>query len=265
MVRDDRMNLKSAWKWQSAMVVFYALLTLLLANSTPFKLQFLWLATYWAGLAIISYERERRWKPINERRQMAAAWGFASHIPLAQPHPLPNVGAMPVPFTITLRPAWPKFLLGLGFLCLAELFIYGCFLPVAYGHGNPFSNPILGPAMLFFTLVFCILIFLWLRPQQIIVTQEGLIVRHATGWLHGTDWIYWRDARLFAIRDTNPGMPATRYELSCSYAVVKWTRARGGLWSLHRPAIPFAEYDAQMEALVALISGVTGLPLYDVR
>ncbi len=30
-------------------------------------------------------------------------------------------------------------------------------------------------------------------------------------------------------------------------------------------ASPFAEYDAQMEALADLISGITGLPLYDVR
>lgn len=106
---------------------------------------------------------------------------------------------------------------------------------------------------------------LWLRSQRIEVTQEGMTVRHATGWLHGTTRIRWNEARLFAVRGGKPGAPATRYELSSPYAVVQWTRTRGSQLSLHRPAIPFAEYDAQMDALIALISGVTGLPLYDVR
>jgi hypothetical protein len=110
----------------------------------------------------------------------------------------------------------------------------------------------------------CILL---LRPQRIEVTQEGLTVRHTAGWVrHGTNRIRWSEARLFAIRDGKPGEPAVHYELSSPYNVVQWTRARHNCWwALHRPAIPFAEYDAQMEALIALISGITGLPLYDVR
>ncbi len=63
-----------------------------------------------------------------------------------------------------------------------------------------------------------------------------------------------------------PGAPARHYELSSPYEVVKWQRIRRPhWWSLYRPSIAYAEYDAQMEALIALISGVTGLPLYDAR
>jgi hypothetical protein len=265
MVKNDLMNLKATWIWHSVMCGSYVFMALLLFQTSPLKLEFLLLALYWAVLAIVNSERERRWKPMNERRQMAA-WGFAAHVPLAQPHPLPNVGALPVPFTITLKPAWPKFLLALGILCLADLFVLASLFPLLGRAEALFSHPVLGSFVLFFTLVFCVMIFLWLRPQKIIVTQEGLTVRHATGWLYKTNGIYWRDARLFAIRGNKPGTPATRYELSGPYSVVQWQRLRHPRWwSLHRPAIPFAEYDAQMEALIALISGVTGLPLYDVR
>jgi hypothetical protein len=55
-----------------------------------------------------------RWKLVNYRRQTAAAWGFAARVPPAQPHPLPNVGALPMPFTITLKPNWPQFVVALG-------------------------------------------------------------------------------------------------------------------------------------------------------
>src|SRR5689334_14345803 len=169
MVKDDLMNLKSAWIWQSAMVFLYALPVLLLSNTSPLMLEFLLLAIYWAGLAIFSYIRERRWKPMNERRQMAAAWGFASRVPLAQSHPVPNVAALPLPFTIILKPAWPKFLLGLGFLCSAELFVLASLLPLFREPEALFSDSFLGPFNLFFTLGFCVFIFLWLRPQKIII------------------------------------------------------------------------------------------------
>ena len=55
-----------------------------------------------------------RWKLVNYRRQMAASLGFAARVPLATPHPLPNIGALPLPFTIKLRPAWPLFLIPVG-------------------------------------------------------------------------------------------------------------------------------------------------------
>jgi len=111
-------------------------------------------------------------------------------------------------------------------------------------------------------------------PPKIEITQEGIIVRHGFyDWLetemrfrYGKRTILWNEARLFAIRDGKPGKPAVHYELSSPYEVVKWRRIRQPRWwSLYRPVIPFAEYDAQMEALIALISGITGLPLYDVR
>jgi hypothetical protein len=109
-------------------------------------------------------------------------------------------------------------------------------------------------------------------PQRIVVYDDGLVVKRS---LH--DWwrtsrqvgehpIYWREARLFAIRSARPGAPATRYELASPNKVVTFGRARRARWwALYRPIIPWAEYDAQMDALLDVIAARTGLPLYDVR
>ncbi len=263
MVKNDWANLGfTSIVWGFCALIWGALFLTSLNDEN--KWNFLFDSVMYLAPAIYTFVQAQRWKPMNYRRQMAAYWGFAARVPLAAAHPLPNVAALPLPFAIILRPGWPRFVIGLG--TLAALSIYTDTYNYRV-HGihliniNPFViDPFIIPVFLW-----GLLIALWLRSQRIEVTQEGLIVRHATGWLHGTNTIRWHDARLFAIRGGKPGTPGTRYELSSPYTVVQWTRTRGRWWSFHRPAIPFAEYDAQMEALIALISGITGLPLYDVR
>lgn len=72
--------------------------------------------------------------------------------------------------------------------------------------------------------------------------------------------------RLFAIRSSQPGTPATLYELSSAARVVPFGRARRSRWwALYRPDIPWEDYDFQMDALLDVIVEKTGLPLYDVR
>ncbi len=220
--------------------------------------------------------RSRRWKQVNYRRQMAAAWGFAARVPLAYPHPLPNVAALPLPSTIKLKPTWLKFLavfcLVASMGILVDVWVYSVWGEhdlLATAHQLfQFDIP-------FSVILLCLVglsMLRLLRTQRIEITPEGLIVRHALRSRMGSDTsfrqqaIRWSDARLFAIRDGDPETPAIYYELSGPSAVVSWKRVRRNRWySLYRPAIPFAEYDAQMEALIALISGITGLPLYDVR
>jgi hypothetical protein len=114
--------------------------------------------------------------------------------------------------------------------------------------------------------------------QRIVITPEALIVRHALfdwfrlpfwpigGWQYGDKIIPWNEARLFAIREGQPGASKVRYELSSPFQVVTFSRiVRPRWWALCRPAQPFGEYNAQMDALLALISARTGLLLYDVR
>jgi hypothetical protein len=205
---------------------------------------------------------------------MAAYWGFAARVPLAQPHPLPNVGALPVPFTIKLKPNWPKLVIALGVPLSLAIYMDTYEYRVHGDHITNILNPFVWILDIIPLLGIVLIMVLWLQSQQIEVTQEGLTVRHTfhdwletnTGWRDKKHTIRWNEARLFAVRDGKLGAPAIHYELSGPYAVVKWRRIRRPRWwSLQRSAIPFAEYDAQMEALIALISGVTGLPLYDVR
>ena len=54
----------------------------------------------------------RHWSVVNQRRQWAAAYGSASGVPLAEPHPFPNIEALPLPFTIKLKRQWLFILFG---------------------------------------------------------------------------------------------------------------------------------------------------------
>ena len=110
-------------------------------------------------------------------------------------------------------------------------------------------------------------------PPSIQVTAQGLIIRHSIyDWFKTTSGPFWKwgipwsEARLFAIREGKHGASQVRYELSCPLKVVTFSRiVRPRWWALYRPAQPFGEYNAQMDALLALISARTGLLLYDVR
>ena len=55
---------------------------------------------------ILTFKFQRRWNRINYHRQMAAAWGSASGVSLAEPHPFPNATALPPHFTIKLQTNW---------------------------------------------------------------------------------------------------------------------------------------------------------------
>lgn len=229
------------------------------------KWSFLFNTAIFLALAISTFVQARRWKPMNKRRQLAAVSGFAAHVPLAAAHPLPNVAALPLPFTIMLRPGWPKFVIGLSTLAALGIYLDTYNYRVHGIHLINIMNPFAIDINIIPLFIWGLLIALWLAPQRIEITQEGMTIRHAIGRIL-RERIRWSEARLFAVRDGKPGEPAIRYELSSPYEVVKWRRLRHPRWwSLYRPAIPFAEYDAQMEALIALISGITGLPLYDVR
>lgn len=225
---------------------------------------------------IMFFIQARRWEQVNQRRQMAAAWGYAAGVPLVEPQPLPNAEALPLPFKVKLEANWFAsyilfWLLG-AILLLLQLNSYsqeGWSLQQSLGHllyNWPFL--LLFPLS---TLAFCII---WVSlPQSIEVTAQGLIIRHPLhDWFKmasGPLWkwtIAWNEIRLFAIREGKPGASKVRYELASPFKVVTFARVvRPRWWSLCRPAQPFDDYNAQMDALLAEISARTGLLLYDVR
>ncbi|HEU5198252.1 MAG TPA: hypothetical protein VFU32_01370 [Ktedonobacterales bacterium] len=283
-VANDRSNLR----WMSSVLFLWALFIGFMKISSYPQTFFSSLAGWGAILfdlitfpglifvfGIITFVQARRWDVINQHRKQAAAYGFASGIPLAEPQPFPNIEALPLPFTIKLKTNWglvtSLFCLFIGLLFFLQLNGYsqrGWSFQQSLAHITNnwpfFVVPPLG------ILAFCVWIAL---PQSIEVTAQGLVVRHPMhDWFKtasGPFWkwvIPWSDARLFAIRDGKSGSSKVRYELSSPFKVVTLSRiVRPRWWSLYRPAQPFGEYNTQMDALLALISARTGLLLYDVR
>jgi putative Ca2+/H+ antiporter (TMEM165/GDT1 family) len=233
------------------------------------------------ALGMYTFLQARKWDAANDRRQQAVIWGTISGVPLASPPPVPNGQALPAQFTIKLKVNW-VLLAAVVFLLVGVVFFFHISVNlvdypslqmsydrIAQDWIAPFA-PVLAPTIK----------LLWplARPQRIEVSPDMLRVRHpgfdwrknsnrqGSKWHYEDQMIDWSEARLFAIRDGAPGASTIRYELSGSNAVVTFVRiVRPRWWSLYRPAQPFADYNAQMEALLAEISARTGRLLYDVR
>jgi hypothetical protein len=228
-------------------------------------------------LGMKARKQARRWKIVNQRRQTAAAWGFTPHVPLAQPQPVPNLGALPLYSTIKLKINWLSACAWACLMaCIPFLFWIWIQLSIPLLYGDPLQRSLENSLYSWFVpLVWGIGVLVnlwrWSQPQQIAITPEGVIVQHAFyDWANNNQskkkMIRWHEARLFAIRGGKPGGSTVRYELSGPFAVVTFDRIlRPRWWSRFRPAQSFGEYNAQMDALLALISAHTGLLLYDVR
>ena len=236
------------------------------------------------ALGIKAHKQSRRWDVVNQRRHLAAALGFTPDVPLAQPQPVPNLGALPLHTTIKLKINWfstltwaclavCSFLLFWMWLFLFPNLMASSTFQEALEHVQHFFSfspyPYIWPI---YALPALVNFWNFSRSQRIEVTPEGLSVKHP-----GYDWfrsgqaakqqmIWWQEARLFAIRGGKPGASSVRYELSGPFTVVTFERIlRPRWWSRFRPGQSFGEYNMQMDALLALISAHTGLLLYDVR
>ncbi len=224
------------------------------------------------ALAIWTHTQARRWKGINQRRQQAAAWGFAPEVPLAQPQPVPNLGALPLPLTIKLKVKWfPTLAWACGIVGIGLLASLSAGLSLALFSSVSVQSAIEAVLRSWDTVVFSmsfplVLVVRASRPQQIELTPEGVSVKPSGSVWGKPQMIRWQEARLFAIRDGKPGDSTVRYELSGPLTVVTFDRIlRPRWWTRFQPAQSFGEYNAQMDALLALISAHTGLLLYDVR
>lgn len=236
-----------------AMLLFALLLpTLLLGN----------------GIRVFAYIRG--WHAINLRRQWAA-YTSAAGVPLAEPQPFPNIEALPLPDKLKLKRNW------------LAVFVWFCLIMVmlSSSQGTSYLDSqieitrwlaLILPLLLLCTVIFAGMMVWASVPPSIRVTPEGLAIRHPADVLSNIfgsarkQMIPWSDARLFAIREGKPGASTICYELSSPFKVVPFSRiVRPRWWALYRPAQPLGEYNAQMDALLALISARTGLPLYDVR
>lgn len=224
----------------------------------------------WLLIALVYLLQAWRLKPLQLRRQMAATGAVGMLLPLATVQPIPNLAALPLPFTIRLRPQWPAICMTIVAIWLLPLGIFSLFWPYKLSDAFPFILLVGG----FFLVPLAALmggIFIWQGYTRIEVYDAGL--RFAQGG-HDT-FIRWNETRLFAIFSPNllnrrTSLPIS-YELSSRYGILRIPRVYRKITfsqfflPVMVPRVPFDDYDRQMDALLSLIAAKTGLPLYDLR
>lgn len=214
------------------------------------------------GLLILLVSQ--RFRLLEPRRQPAARAGaIGEHTSgLTNPQPVPDASALPLPWTIRLKPRWQGVLLVITALWLAQVGLFGA---AALGWGLNGLVPWL--VLLGFTL-FTGLVGLLLvvgGAHRLVASEEGL--RVLVGPTH-SPLLRWEEARLFAIpTGRSKAGPPIQYELSSPASILRWPWVRRGSlsWLNHTPELAWADYDHQMEALLSVIAARTGLPLHDLR
>jgi hypothetical protein len=229
--------------------------------------------------ALIPYQR--RWFQRLELRRQAAARGDTNL--LADPQPMPDAYAVPLPVTINAIARSSRstvvlsvvlgLLIGLTTGVIAFLIASSQHPVVRAGHPSVLHiNTLLLSAIIACALVIFVLLIVALRRnmfnQKITFTEHGLIQVSSSSQIRN---IAWRDARLFA-RDAPSGIvqinkrpPLSTFQIASENEVIQWYWIHSG--KLYKP--PFglsqAEYNQQMQRLPSLITARTGLPLYDLR
>lgn len=216
----------------------------------------------WATALVTRSQAERRYK----RWRLALWFGEAMDAPLADPQPV-TAGTTPTsPITIEWQARW-LFVWGAGIvlsLLFATLLVTSTLLANDLDASRQKSVVSLVIAVvgsfLFFLIVIWSATFL---KGRVTATDDALIFAAGNRAVS----IRWNDARLFAISGRRE-RGARWYELSCpggyTGKVIRWERhSRSSRLAPVRPALPFDDYERQMDALLGVIAARTGLPLYD--
>ena len=229
----------------------------------------------WPLSLINSFRQEHFWKRMEERRQ-AAANGEQNL--LAAQQPVPNAQALSLPITIRQRPNWFTLLILPAILIVLVAILFPLmfnlfpqsFTSPHHTHLSPLTNAIIIGVPVLLLLLLCVVlvaVMYFKGRQQLTVTENGLII---PGFRKAHS-ISWQEARLFAIDGIfgakNYQHPSI-FEVSSARDIVRWTwihaNNRRVLFPA-KPAMSTENYNQQMEAVLALIAGRTGLPLYDLR
>lgn len=216
---------------------------------------------------IILLIRRVRILEIQDIRRQAAARGESDL--LAEEQPIPDAYAHALPFRIRQSPSKRFFL---SFTTRGSI----CLVGICVGIVLHLSSLSLSQ-----TFIACWLITLGVIAmsvsiidfyngyrryrEQITVTENGVIA-------HGSHirYLAWDEISLFAIDHPlgNERKALTEFELSSSNEIIRWRWSQSDKYSLiYRDYTVAAtdEYDKQMQTLLALIAGRTGLTLYDLR
>lgn len=262
MVQPDPM---AQWYFLGRFIALFGVFLLVIAagvwivkGQNPTALVILAFIYLLAGAGFVRWGKRRL--KIELLRQVAASGEEDARLLLATNQPQPDEAALALPCKIKLRPKWtPPILcfLGIAIVVFTVLTIFLLNTPPA-----PFGAYVAAYGVILLFPMLISSLFPLLAWQTMIVTTEGLRIQAERPLT-----IKWQDAQLFTIYPANkPSEPPIRYELSGPKAIVRWKRMPRGVSSLlTKTPDPFDEYDRQMEALLALITAKTGLPLYDLR
>lgn len=206
------------------------------------------------------------WKRRDPKRQRALEGDKSL---LATEQPSQNAHALPLPVSIELHMKWTLYYIMLAVLLVA--FAVLTLIVINLGHHSATFIRIfllfLGGTALLFLLVFLLAASIATRRarQVITVTEQAITTRY----LGKVTTVPWTEACFFCVNGVAKQKRALVYELSSEKESVLWTRVfvpRGFIrTAMLRPTIPFEEYDQKMSALLELVTGRTGLMLYDLR
>lgn len=228
-----------------------------------------------ALLTVVVLPYQRRWFQRLALRRQAAARGDASL--LADPQPVPDAFALPLPFSTDALPrASTRVIVALGIIfgvifVLISAAIGFLIASSQAGHSTALHVSILALVAIvviaaFTTVLLVVLVRQNMFRQKITFTEHGVIMLSSSSQVRS---ISWHDVRLF-ICDTPAGLvqinkqrlPLT-FQIASANEVVQWNWVRRS--KLSKP--PFGntreEYNQQMQRLLSLITARTGLPLYD--
>ena len=236
------------------------------AHRSPFagflSYTFIGILNIGAGIA-----QERFWRKQDKRRQQAAN---SDQNLIAEQQPIQNTTPLPLPLAIAQRIArgWTVVFIVAVILLAVPL------IGIAFGLASNITDLLL--IFILFVIIGGVFALFVAFPiirgyQTLVVDEQGISVRIGFGRTH---YIRWDEAKLFTISAFyKPGYTINTemrrlpeyYEVSSTNDVVRWRWVRIRNFVAIEPALPVAEYDRQMQAVLALVAAKTGLTLYDVR
>ena len=245
------------WLWRQIVGSIITPILLITLSNWIFKGGSLWLL--FIGSTLFWFIFCGGWGTIGSFKKLRRAqyWrrlAFANPqmVHLAQPQPVADPAAIPLPLVISERPTWLFYPL---VLLMAWVLLALWFLMFA---GGSFVFALLLAAALALPLGILGLSgsYSWLEVSEEGLTLRGFFFRRS---------IRWQEAELFAIAATpQTNHQPVRFELSSATTIVRWTPELKPS-RLTRLSSPFPVYARQMSDLLLLIAGKTGLPLHDLR
>ncbi len=216
--------------------------------------------------------RLRSWKRFEESRK-AAAQGQLSL--MAADQPIPDPSALPLPSTIIHRPDHFPFLrCGIIVLitCVMCVEMVVADTPsTSSSSADPFVTTYI-PALMIVVMVMLYLgyhIYIHIREyKRIVVAQDGLYV---SGRLTPSRFIAWKDVKLVALVSLYRNQfrqPRYQVEVSSAREIVYWSlpqQSLSGSPYFNDPSPAAQAYRKHISGALSVITGMTGLPLYDLR